>query len=90
MFDANFEYLIQESTKLLTVVLLSTTGGRSPTVVIRSPYVDRFENEEAGNIAVEYLNEYKNYLKSCYAVVFQHCRGRGKRCSLWYSGQRKI
>lgn len=77
-YVADYKYIKSEGIKLFTVVLLPDSIGKFPVVIIRSPYVDRYENEEEENIAVEYLNEHKNWLKNGYAVVIQHCRGRGK------------
>ncbi len=77
-YVSDHKYIKSEGIKLFTVVLLPDSIGKFPVVIIRSPYVDRYENVEEENIAVEYLNEHKNWLKNGYAVVIQHCRGRGK------------
>jgi len=77
-YIANYKYLESSGVKLFTVVLLPEESKKFPTVIIRSPYVDKFEDEKEENIAIEYLNVYKEWLNSGYAVVVQHCRGRGK------------
>lgn len=77
-YKADFEYIESNGIKLFTVVLLPDSNGKFPVVIVRNPYVDKFENEKEENIAIEYLNEYKEWLNSGYAVVIQHCRGRGK------------
>ena len=77
-YSTDYEYVYSDGIKLFTVVLLPEKAGKFPTVIIRTPYVDKFENEKEENIAVDYLNEYKNWLGHGYAVVIQHCRGRGK------------
>ena len=77
-YAADYKYIESNGAKLFTVVLLPESAGEFPTVIIRTPYVDRFEDEEEENIAVECLNEYREWLKHGYAVIIQHCRGRGK------------
>ena len=64
--------------KLFTVVLLPDITEKFPVVIVRNPYVDGCENEKEENIAIEYLNANKEWLNHGYAVVIQHCRGRGK------------
>lgn len=77
-FKADYYYVDSKEAKLFTVVLLPKSTGKFPVVIVRCPYVDKFENEKEENIAIEYLNENKEWLNRGYAVVFQHCRGRGK------------
>lgn len=73
-----YEYIASGNVNLFTVILLPKSNGKFPVVIMRTPYVDKYENEDESNIAVEYLNENKEWLKNGYAVVIQHCRGRGK------------
>jgi len=74
---AFFEYLETGNAKLFTVVCLPDDG-RFPTVIFRSPYVDDAENKTEAEICAEKLCEYSKWLDNGYAVVLQHCRGRGK------------
>ena len=73
-----YEYINSNGAKLFTVVLLPDSTGKFPVVLMRSPYVDMYENEYETAIAEKYLDEYKEWLNNGYAFVFQHCRGRGK------------
>lgn len=77
-FVADYQYIQSDDAKLFTVILLPELSWKGPVVAIRSPYVDIYENDDEDNIKASYLNEYKEWLKNGYAVVFQHCRGRGK------------
>lgn len=77
-YKADFTYVPSGNEKLFTVILLPDSMGKFPVVVIRSPYADKYENEDEENITVGYLNQHIDWLKSGYAVVIQHCRGRGK------------
>ncbi len=73
-----YEYLEADSAKLFTVVLLPKTSERFPVVIIRTPYVDAFENADENKIVFQYMSDYNEWLNNNYAVVIQHCRGRGK------------
>ena len=77
-YVADYHYVDSNETKLFTVVLLPESTGKFPVVIERNPYVDKFENEKEENIAIEYLNENKEWLNRGYAVVIQHCRGTGR------------
>ena len=77
-FNVSHSYIKSENIKLFTVALTPDKHGKYPAVIIRSPYVDVYENIDEEDIALTYLNENKKWLKSGYAVVIQHCRGRGK------------
>lgn len=77
-YTIDYKYIECEGAKLFTVVLLPDSTGKFPVVVFRNPYVDIYENWDESDIAIEYMNGYKEWLKNGYAVVFQHCRGRGK------------
>lgn len=77
-YIADYKYIESNGTKLFTVFLLPNPTEKFPVVVIRSPYVDSFESIDENDVVVDYLNQFKNWLKNGYAVVFQHCRGRGK------------
>ena len=77
-------YVISEGFRLYTAVMLPEESGRFPTVVIRSPYADntpgkqellqKSEQEEAEYYAASHAK----WLAHGYAVVYQHCRGRGR------------
>lgn len=75
---AFFKYLENNGAKLFTVICLPQNCGRFPTVIMRSPYVDAEENSEEAEICKNKLSEFNGWLQNGYAVVFQHCRGRGK------------
>lgn len=78
MLTGEYFYLEFNNAELFTVVCLPNNYDKFPTVIMRSPYVDsdEFFNEE--EICQNKLGEYKIWLNNGYAVVFQHCRGRGK------------
>jgi len=78
MKNVFFEYLENNKAKLFTIICLPQSNKTFPTIIMRSPYVDsdEFSTEEA--ICENKLKEYKIWLDNGYAVVFQHCRGRGK------------
>ena len=63
---------------MFTVVCLPSEIGKFPTVIVRIPYVDDEENIPEQIICDNKLKEYKIWLDNGYAIVFQHCRGRGK------------
>ena len=78
MKKAIFNYLEINDAKLFTVVCLPSEIGKFPTVIIRNPYVDEQEFLSEEEICQNKLNDYKAWLQNGYAIVFQHCRGRGK------------
>lgn len=67
-----------EGAELFTVVMLPDGAGKFPTVIRRSPYVDRFEEMSDEEAAQIYQKEDAVWTEHGYAVVTQHCRGRGK------------
>jgi len=72
------EYIKVDGAELFTAVLIPDSDGKYPTVIMRSPYVDRYENKTENEILEEYHTLYSTWLENGYAVVSQHCRGRGK------------
>lgn len=78
MANVFFKYLEINKAKLFTVVCLPENFGTFPTVIMRSPYVDADELLSEEKICENHLNNFKDWLDNGYAVVFQHCRGRGK------------
>lgn len=75
---AYYQYVKSENVSLFTVVCLPKREGKFPTVIYRSPYVDKDEETPEAEICVQKQAEYAYWLDAGYAVVFQHCRGRGK------------
>lgn len=73
-----YQYLSFEGADLFTVICLPDTCGKHPTVIYRNPYVDSDETLTEDEICAKKANEYDVWIKHGYAVVFQHCRGRGK------------
>ena len=53
-------------------------NGSFPTVIFRSTYVDECLNMGEDEIVAQVMNKNNKWLEKGYAVVFQHCRGRGK------------
>ncbi len=73
-----FEYIETEGVRLFTVIMLPSGEGRYPSVIVRCPYVDWLETWEEKDICDLYEKENKSWLDRGYALVYQHCRGRGK------------
>ena len=72
------QYISCNGVELFTVVCLPGDGGKFPTVIYRTPYVDKDEDTPEAEICAKKQTEYAYWLDAGYAVVFQHCRGRGK------------
>ena len=72
------KYLFNNNTKLFTVICLPYREGTYPTVIYRNPYVDSDETLSEEEICAKKAAEYITWIEHGYAVVFQHCRGRGK------------
>lgn len=77
-YALEYYYIESDNTKLFTAVLLPEKTGKFPTVIVRTPYVDRYENESEDAVLQAYIEEYKLWIERDYAIVIQHCRGRGK------------
>ena len=73
-----YDYMQADGAALFTAVCLPHKEGCFPTVIYRSPYVDHAENMTEQEICDSLLKEHREWLENGYAVVFQHCRGRGK------------
>jgi len=67
-----------EGAELHTTVCLPAPEGKFPIVLLRSPYVDAEENMTDTEIADRAAEANKVWLEAGYAVVSQHCRGRGR------------
>ncbi|MBE6602381.1 MAG: CocE/NonD family hydrolase [Ruminococcaceae bacterium] len=73
-----FRYLEYAGAELFTVICLPSDKGRFPTMIYRSPYVDAEELLSEEEVCEQRLSHYAAWVEHGYAVVFQHCRGRGK------------
>ena len=73
-----YEYLDTHGAALFTAVCLPPRAEKCPTVIMRSPYVDKLEELTEEEVLSRTVEEQKKWLDAGYAVVFQHCRGRGK------------
>lgn len=73
-----YEYLEIHGAELFTVISLPDGDGVYPTVIYRTPYVDADEALSEDEICARKAAEYQKWHAAGYAVVFQHCRGRGK------------
>lgn len=76
--QAYHKYLLNDGIELFTVVCLPAEKGKFPTVIYRTPYVDESEMESNDVICEKKLAEWSAWTDAGYAVVFQHCRGKGK------------
>lgn len=72
------EYIESGGYKLYTAVMLPSKEGKFPTVIKRNPYVNPTTVHSDEKLLMMYMTENEKWLKRGYAVVFQHCRGRGK------------
>lgn len=63
-----------DGVKLYTRITLPCGAQKAPIVFIRTPY-ENAHNGQAHDPAVK--NDYDVFVEHGYAVVFQHCRGRG-------------
>ena len=67
-----------ETADLFTAVCLPDREGQFPVVIYRSPYVDALEATDEETIVRQYESSHSGMLTNGFAVVVQHCRGRGK------------
>lgn len=78
MHDCYFEYYEANGTRFFNVILKPEKEGKFPIILWRSPYVDQFESEdESVSVKAEY-ESFKPFVDAGFAVIAQHCRGRGK------------
>ena len=61
-----------------TAIVLPEATGKFPTGIMRCPYVDGYKNWEDEKIPPHYAKIFSSWVEHGYAVVYQHCRGRGK------------
>ncbi len=73
-----YEYLNFNSADLFTVICLPEESGKFPIVIRRDPYVDAVENSAEDEIVDAFAASVEKWVAHGYAVVYQHCRGRGK------------
>ena len=73
-----YQYIPANGAELFTVVCLPDASGKFPTVIYRKPYVDSDEHAREEDVCQRTLSAYAEWIDAGYAVVFQHCRGRGK------------
>ena len=73
-----FRYLNVGGASLFTAICLPASTGKFPTVIFRNPYVDDAENLSEETVLQKIAANHSNWVARGYAVVFQHCRGRGK------------
>ena len=78
MIEMHYVYLSCQDAALFTVIMLPGDAEKCPTVVYRTPYVDAEEMLTQEEIGAKKAEEFAPWLDAGYAVVFQHCRGRGK------------
>lgn len=71
-------YVESEGEQLFTAVSLPDKDGTFPIVLARSPYVDELADMTEEELCDHYASAYAGWNAAGYAVVSQHCRGRGK------------
>ena len=64
--------------EIYTIVLLPEKEGKFPTVLKRSPYVDAWQDKSDEEILAAESRANHAWTDAGYAVVYQHCRGRGR------------
>ena len=75
---AYYTYLSVDGAEIFTVVCLPDREGKYPTIITRSPYVESEDPLTEAEIAAARCRSNAWLLREGYAVVSQHCRGRGK------------
>lgn len=73
-----YAYVPSEDIDLFTIICLPHKDGKFPTVLYRSPYVDFAEDLDETELCRRMEEAQRCWTDAGYAVVFQHCRGRGK------------
>ena len=67
-----------DGARIFTAVCLPSAEGTFPVVLCRSPYVDSEQELAESEVCERLADAHRNWLDGGYAVVYQHCRGRGK------------
>ena len=78
MAFVRYEYLSFDNEKFFTIILTPEKTGKFPSVIMRSPYVKGDMDKSEEELLNGFLLNNAAYTENGYAVVFQHCRGRGK------------
>ena len=73
-----YEYLKINGNRLFTMILLPEKDNKFPVVICRSPYVSNAVGKPDDEVLQDCLQAYEKWLDRGYAIIFQHCRGRGK------------
>ena len=73
-----YHYLECNGVELFTMVFLPEENGQFPTVIYRTPYANGAVKKSVEEVCEKKHEEFQFWLDAGYAVVFQHCRGRGK------------
>ncbi len=71
-------YMQADAAELFTAVCLPEPGEKFPTVLFRSPYVDDAQNKTDDEVTAAAAAAQAHFTDAGYAVIWQHCRGRGK------------
>jgi len=77
-FPVTYEYLESDGYRLFTAILKPSEEGKFPTVIMRNPYLEMYENSTEQEVLDVYRKDYEHWINRGYAVVYQHCRGEGK------------
>lgn len=75
---SEYLYLTVDGAGIFTMLLRPERDGKYPVVIMRTPYVDKFENVPEDEVLAEYAAAFDGWIRRGYAFVIQHCRGRGK------------
>lgn len=67
-----------DGARIFTAICLPSAEGTFPVVLCRSPYVDSEQELAESEVCERLADAHRNWLEGGYAVVYQHCRGRGK------------
>ena len=73
-----YQYIESVGAELFTIVCLPDEADKYPAVIFRSPYVDSEEQYSENVLCDIAADNFSDWVSAGYAVVYQHCRGRGK------------
>ncbi len=76
-FSSFFTFVPSGDAQLFTFAALPAQSGTFPIVIARSPYVDDTENMTREQVCEQLAAAFAGWNEAGYAVVYQHCRGRG-------------
>jgi predicted acyl esterase len=77
-YIGNWQKIAYGNADFFTVVCLPEKAGKFPTVLCRTPYTGSEELLSEDEIVEKKQAEYHCWLEAGYAMVYQHCRGKGK------------